>query len=49
METKIDLFIQGQKDCRDGKPHHDKGEDYNAGYNAQYTLEAVMNAARRKK
>ena len=49
MESKVYQFILGQKDCRDGKPHQDKGEDYNAGYNAQYTLEAVINSARRKR
>ena len=34
-------FIDGQQDCRDGKPHFDgKGESYDAGYSAQYELEA---------
>ena len=47
MESKIDMFLLGMKDAKAGKPHQNRGEDYNAGYNAQYTLEAVINGARK--
>lgn len=41
----VNEFIDGQKDCRDGKPHFDgKGESYDAGYSAQYTLEQINGA-----
>ena len=37
----VSEFIDGQQECRDGKPHFDgKGESYDAGYSAQYELEA---------
>lgn len=36
-------FVQGQADCRDGKPHEQgKGRSYDAGYAAQYQLEQIM-------
>jgi len=38
-------FIDGQRDCRDGATHQDgKGDSYDAGYNAQYTLEQMRGA-----
>ncbi len=41
MDTN--MFLQGQIDCRDGKPHEaGKGESYDRGYAAQYTHEANM-------
>lgn len=40
-----DQFIQGQRDCRDGKPHEaGKGADYDRGYAAQYEYEQVASA-----
>jgi hypothetical protein len=40
-----DLFLQGQKDCQEGKPHQSgKGEDYDRGYGCQYELEAQLSA-----
>jgi hypothetical protein len=39
----VSEFIDGQRDCRDGKPHFDgKGESYDAGYSAQYQLEQIQ-------
>lgn len=36
-------FVNGQQDCRDGKPHEDgKGASYDAGYAAQYELEQML-------
>lgn len=32
-------FIQGQKDCRDGKAHASKSESYDQGYSLQYHIE----------
>jgi hypothetical protein len=41
----MDRFIQGQRDCRDGKPHQpDKPEAYDQGYGFQYQLEAIQGA-----
>lgn len=41
----VSEFIDGQQDCRDGKPHFDgKGESYDAGYSAQYALEQINGA-----
>lgn len=41
----VNEFIDGQKDCRDGKPHFDgKGASYDAGYSTQYTLEQINGA-----
>lgn len=43
-----DEFMQGQKDCRDGKPHEaGKGESYDRGYAAQYEWEQVQEAMTR--
>lgn len=39
-------FVNGQQDCRDGGPHRDKCESYNAGYRTQYELEQIMGAMR---
>lgn len=39
----VSEFIDGQRDCRDGKPHFDgKGESYAAGFSAQYQLEQIQ-------
>lgn len=35
-------FMRGQKDCKNGKPHKDQGEDYNRGYAAQYAMEQAL-------
>lgn len=36
-------FIDGQQDCRGGKPHFDgNGESYDAGYSTQYQLEQIQ-------
>lgn len=41
----VSEFIDGQRDCRDGKPHLDgKGESYDAGYSTQYQLEQIQSA-----
>ena len=41
----MDSFIQGQKDCRDGKPHKaGKPEAYDEGFRFQYELEQIMGA-----
>lgn len=41
----VSEFIDGQKDCRDGKPHVDgKGASYDAGYSTQYALEQINGA-----
>lgn len=41
----VSEFIDGQQDCRDGKPHLDgKGKSYDAGYSAQYALEQINGA-----
>jgi len=38
-----ELFLQGQKDCQDGKPHEaGKGVDYDRGYACQYELEQAL-------
>lgn len=43
-----DMFLQGQKDCLDGKPHKSgKGESYDRGYAAQYEMEQVQEAMSR--
>lgn len=45
LDMNTDLFLQGQKDCQDGKPHESgKGEDYDRGYACQYELEAQLSA-----
>lgn len=39
----VSEFIDGQQDCRAGKPHIDgKGASYDAGYSTQYQLEAIQ-------
>jgi hypothetical protein len=36
-------FIDGQRACKDGKPHESgKSESYDAGYAAQYELEQMI-------
>ena len=38
-------FLQGQKDCKNGKPHKDgMSEDYDRGYNYQYWIEQKKTA-----
>ena len=45
QKNDIDSFIDGQRDCRDGKPHQlGKSEAYDSGYNFQYQLEAIQGA-----
>ena len=40
MDT--DRFLQGQRDCKEGKPHEaGKPEDYNRGYGSQYEAEQL--------
>lgn len=42
------MFLKGQEDCRDGKPHQSgKGESYDRGYSAQYEWEQVQEAMSR--
>ncbi len=37
MSNKVLDFIEGQKDCADGKPaKQGASEDYNRGYGAEY-------------
>lgn len=39
----VSEFIDGQRDCRDGKPHADgRGESYDAGYSTQYQLDQIQ-------
>lgn len=41
----VSEFVDGQQDCRDGKPHFDgRGESYDAGYSTQYALEQMNGA-----
>lgn len=41
----VSEFVDGQQDCRDGKPHFDgMGESYDAGYSTQYALEQMNGA-----
>ena len=45
QKNNMDSFIDGQRDCRDGKPHQPgKPEAYDQGYNFQYQLEAIQGA-----
>lgn len=40
----IDDFLQGQRDCKSGRPHKSgKGKDYDHGYGYQYELEQRAN------
>jgi len=40
-----DEYLAGQADCRSGIPHSSfRGDSYDAGYSAQYTLEQVIGA-----
>ena len=34
-------FIDGMRDCEQGKPHVDRSEYYTRGYNYQYQLEQL--------
>lgn len=39
----VDNFIQGQQDCKEGKPHQSgRGDAYDDGYQAQYEKEAIQ-------
>ena len=43
IDMNTELFLQGQKDCQDGKPHEaGKGVDYDRGYACQYELEQAL-------
>lgn len=36
-------FIQGQKDCREGKPHEEgKSKEYNSGYAFEYQTQEIL-------
>ena len=35
-------FIKGQRDCKEGVPHKDGTDSYNAGYSFQYELEQLV-------
>jgi len=38
-----DDFLQGARDCKDGKPHEaGKSEAYDDGYGAQYSSEQML-------
>lgn len=37
----ISEFINGQRDCKDGVPHKEGSESYNAGYSAEYELQQI--------
>lgn len=38
----IEDFIQGQQDCREGKPHEEgRSKDYDRGYQCEYELEQI--------
>ena len=42
----MDWFLDGQRDCRDGKPHQPgKPEAYDSGYSFQYQLEQNQGAS----
>lgn len=41
MKDQISDFLQGQKDCRNGKPHKSGSAEYNRGYNVEYELEQM--------
>lgn len=38
----ISEFVEGQKDCKEGKPPQKTTASYEAGYAAQYELDQVM-------
>jgi len=43
-------FVQGQQDCKNGKPHEaGHSLDYDRGYATQYELEQVNNEMRVRK
>jgi len=45
QSQKLNDFIQGQEDCKEGKPHEaGKSPEYNAGYNFQYFFEESESA-----
>lgn len=42
-EYVVSEFIDGQQDCKEGKPHFDgNGASYDAGYSTQYQLEVIQ-------
>lgn len=39
----VDLYIQGSRDCEEGKPHEaGKGDDYDRGYASRYEIEQIL-------
>ena len=40
----IDDFLQGEKDCKAGKPHVNGSRSYNAGYEFRYEKEQRLTA-----
>ena len=41
----VDDFLQGQKDCKDGKPaKQNASDDYNRGYGAEYEIQQILDA-----
>jgi len=44
-KSPINEFIDGQKDCRAGKPHKPgRSKDYDSGYSVEYELEQIRTA-----
>jgi hypothetical protein len=41
MKDQVSDFLQGQKDCRNGKPHKSGSTEYNRGYSVEYELEQM--------
>ena len=39
MNTPIDHFIDGQQDCREGKPPRSQNADYQRGYGFEYHMQ----------
>lgn len=40
----VSEFVRGQRDCRDGVEHRERGESYTAGYRCEYELEQMRGA-----
>jgi hypothetical protein len=40
----VDLFISGQRDCRDGKEPQSQAKEYISGYSFQYQVEAIQSS-----
>ena len=44
-DRNVGDFADGQRDCRDGKPHQSgRSESYDMGYGFQYEMEQIRNA-----